>query len=74
MMNNYQFVEAVLQVAYEVDMKEDGRPVYKTKVYRPIKSQVSASAVAAVATAIASLTDYPLASISKLETNDVVES
>lgn len=71
-MNNYEFVEAVLQLSYEVDMKEDGRPVYKTKVYRPLKSQVSATAVAAVATSIASLTTYPLAAISTTHTNDVV--
>lgn len=71
-MNTFEFQSAVLRLSYEVGLKTNGEPLYKSKSYRNLKTLQSAAAIALVADAIASLTSYPLAVISKIETDNVI--
>lgn len=71
-MNNFEFVEAVLRLSFEVGIAADGKPMISTKSYRNVKAQQSAAALMAVANAIASLTNYQLATVTKSEVNEIV--
>lgn len=71
-MNNYEFLEAILKLTYEVGMTADGKSILKSKTYRNVKSQPSAASVSAVAQTLASLTSYPLVKVYKTDTTEVV--
>ena len=71
-MNSYIFQHAVLRLTYEVGADSNGKPQTKSKSYRNLKAGQSAEKIGAVASALASLSIYPLATISKIETNEVL--
>lgn len=71
-MNNFEFIDAVLRLSFEVGVTADGKAIVKTKSYQNVKAQQTATALMAVANAIASLTNYPLSSVTKTEANEVV--
>ena len=71
-MNSYIFQHAVLRLTYEVGIDNNGKPQTKSKSYRNLKAGQSAEKIAAVASALAGLSIYPLATIDKTETNEVV--
>lgn len=71
-MNYYEFQSAVLRLSFEVGVNEEGKPIYQSKSYRNLKAQQPAGNIAAVANAIGSLSSFPLASIVKTETDEVM--
>ncbi|MEO4052628.1 DUF1659 domain-containing protein [Solibacillus sp. CAU 1738] len=66
-MANFELEQVTLALKFEVGTNDNDDPIYKTSAYRNIQTTVTAEQVAAFAGAIASLTTYPLADISKTD-------
>ena len=66
-MANFELEQVTLALKFEVGKDEYNEPIYQTTSYRNIQTTVNADQVAAFSTAIASLTTYPLADITKTD-------
>ncbi|KYG91947.1 DUF1659 domain-containing protein [Metasolibacillus sp. FSL K6-0083] len=71
-MTAYEFEQATVTLQFEVGTNADGKALYKTASYRNIQPTATAEQLAAVATAIASLSIYPLVTITRSDKQRIV--
>ncbi|MCT6922925.1 DUF1659 domain-containing protein [Metasolibacillus sp.] len=63
----YEFEQATMTLQFEVGRSAEGKKLYKAASYRNIEAAATPAQLAAVASALASLTVYPLAAITRLD-------
>ncbi|WP_042473125.1 DUF1659 domain-containing protein [Bacillus ndiopicus] len=68
----YEFEQATVTLQFEAGTNADGKAVYKTASYRNIQASATPEQLATVATALASLSVYPLAVISRTDKQRIV--
>lgn len=71
-MNTFEFQNAVLRLTYEVGVDANGKAKFVSKNYRNTRPELTANQISAVANALASLTIYPLTTIAKVQTEEIV--
>ncbi len=68
----YNFDGASLKLSFETGLDEFGKPVLTSRTYRNVRNDVPVESIAAVTTAIANLSKYPLHQAQKSETESIV--
>lgn len=67
------FLETVVKLNFQTGMKENGEAIYTSKALRNIKDSATPEAIMQVAEALASLVSFPLESVIKNDSFDVVK-
>ncbi|WP_332645448.1 DUF1659 domain-containing protein [Lysinibacillus sp. 54212] len=63
----YQFQSASLVLSFDAGVNEENKPIVKKATYRNVKEQASATELAAVATALGSLSELTLIDVEKTQ-------
>ena len=64
--------ESQLRLIFEVGVTEQGDPIFKGKNYNNLKREATTDQVHQAAMALAQLCDYPLSSVERNDSSDII--